>query len=82
MYQPLSISLSIYICKNGLDPDQKERMFRQFKNVWHAIESKQSVVQKQMRTITCVFFYYISIRVYIVRSHAQIQRGDSGSEPP
>ena len=34
----LSLLLSIYICKNGLDPDQtrmefRKRMFRQFKNV-------------------------------------------------
>ena len=27
-------------------------------------------------------FQYISISVYIVRSHAQIQRGDRGSGPP
>ena len=43
-----------------------------------AIESTQSVVQKPMRTIKC-FFQYISISVYIVRSHARIQRGDRGS---
>ena len=27
-------------------------------------------------------FQYISMRVYIVRSHARIQRGDRGSGPP
>ena len=28
MYQSLSLSLSIYICKNGLDPDQTRMDFR------------------------------------------------------
>ena len=28
MYQSLSLSLSIYICKNGLDPDQTRIEFR------------------------------------------------------
>ena len=34
MYQSLSLSLSIYICKNGLDPGIQERMFRQVKNLF------------------------------------------------
>ena len=40
MYQSLSLSLSIYICKNGLDPSRsdpngiQERMFRQFKKLY------------------------------------------------
>ena len=28
MYQSLSLSLSIYICKNGLDPDQTRMEFK------------------------------------------------------
>ena len=55
MYQSLSLSLSIYICKNGLDPDQTRMEFKKecFVNlkICHAIESMQSVVQKPMRTI-------------------------------
>ena len=59
MYQSLSLSLSIYICKNGLDPDQtrmgfKKECFVNLKFV-HAIESMQSVVQKPMRTIKWSF---------------------------
>ena len=34
MYQSLSLSLSIYICKNGLDPGIQERMFHQVKNLF------------------------------------------------
>ena len=30
---PVSLSLSLYICKHGLDPDQTRMVFRQFKNV-------------------------------------------------
>ena len=28
MYQSLSLSLSVYICKNGLDPDQTRMEFK------------------------------------------------------
>ena len=34
MYQSLSLSLSIYICKNGLDPDQTGKNVSSIKNVF------------------------------------------------
>ena len=46
------------------------------KNCSCAIERKQSVVLKPMRTIK----WFLS--VHIVRSHARIQRGGRGSVPP
>ena len=75
-YQSLSLSLSIYICKNGLDPDQTRMEFRRECFVYLkkmcscAIESTQSVVRKPIRTIKW------ALSVYIVRSHARIQRGE------
>ena len=66
----LSFSLHLHLQKrfgSRSDPNGiQERMFRQLK----AIESTQSVVQKPMRTIKWV------LSVYIVRSHARIQRGE------
>ena len=82
MYQSLSLSLSIYICKNGLDPDQRNsgNNVSSIKKMCScAIESTQSVVQKPMRTIKWV------LSVYIVRSHARIQRRgfliNTGTDP-
>ena len=52
MYQSLSLSLSIYICKNGLDPDQtrmkfKKECFVNLKICAGDIESMQSVAQSR-----------------------------------
>ena len=70
----LSFSLHLHLQKrfrSRSDPNGiQERMFRQLKMYSCAIESTQSVVQKPMRTIKWV------LRVYIVRSHTRIQRGE------
>ena len=71
MYQSLSLSLSIYICKNGLDPDQTGMEFRKecFVNlkIW-ACDRKHAkhqycrisdfVVQKPMRTRSISKYYF------------------------
>ena len=48
MYQTLSFS--IYICKNVLDPDQTRMEFKK-ESFINLLYSMQSVVQKSMRTI-------------------------------
>ena len=55
MYQSLSLSLSIYICKNGLDPDQTRMEFKKECLVNLKICACDSVVQKPMRTIKWIF---------------------------
>ena len=50
-------------------------MFRQFK-----IESTQCRTKADVHDK--MGFQYISMRVYIVLSHARIKRGDRGSGPP
>ena len=85
MYQSLSLSLSIYICKNVLDPDQTRMEFRKecFVNLKYcASDRKYAKCRTKADAHDKMGFQYISISVYIVRSHARIQRGDRGSGPP
>ena len=85
MYQSLSLSLSIYICKNVLDPDQTRMEFRKecFVNLKNcACDRKYAKCRTKADAHDKMGFQYISISVYIVRSHARIQRGDRGSGPP
>ena len=85
MYQSLSLSLSIYICKNGLDPDQTRIEFKKecFINLKIcACDRKYTKCRTKADEHDKMGFQYISISVYIVRSHARIQRGDRGSGPP
>ena len=85
MYQSLSLSLSIYICKNGLDPDQTRMEFKTecFVNLKIcACDRKYAKCRTKADAHYKMGFQYISMSVYIVRSHARIQRGDRGSGPP
>ena len=84
MHVPVSLSLSIYICKNGLDPDQtrmeiKKECFVSLKIC--ACGRKYAKYRTKADAHDKMDFQYISISVYIVRSHARIQRGDRGSGP-
>ena len=84
MYQSLSLSLSIYICKNGLDPDQTRMEFKKecFVNLKIcACDRKYAKCRTKADAHDKMDLQYISISVYIVRSHARIQRGDRGSGP-
>ena len=84
MYQSLSLSLSIYICKNVLDPDQTRMEFKNecFINLKIcACDRKYAKCRTKADAHDKIDFQYISISVYIVRSHARIQRGDRGSGP-
>ena len=86
MYQSLSLSLSIYICKNVLDPDQTRMEFRKecFVNLKNcACDRKYAKCRTKADAHDKMGFQYISKSVYIVRSHARIQRGeDRGSGRP
>ena len=87
MYQSLSLSLSlsIYICKNGLDPDQTRMEFRKecFINIKiSACDRKYAKCRTKADAHDNMGFQYISISLYIVRSHARIQRGAGGPDPP
>ena len=80
-----SLSLSIYISKNGLDPDQTRMEFRKecFVNLKIcACDRKYAKCRTKADAHDKMGFQYILISVYIVRSHARIQRGDRGSGPP
>ena len=86
MYQSLSLSLSlsIYICKNGLDPDQTRMEFKKgcFVNLKIcACDRKYAKCRTKADAHDKMDFQYISISVYIVRTHARIQRGDRGPGP-
>ena len=84
MYQSLSLSLSIYICKNGLDPDQTRMEFKKecFVNLKIcACDRKYAKCRTKADAHDKMDFQYISISVYIVRSHARIQRGERESGP-
>ena len=84
MYQSLSLSLSIYICKNVLDPDQTRMEFKKecFINLKIcACDRKYAKCRTKADAHDKMDFQYISISVYIVRSHARIQTGDRGSGP-
>ena len=86
IYHSLSLSLSIYTCKNGFDPDQTRMEFRKECFVTLKICASCDRKYAKGRTNADVHdkmgFQYISISVYIVRSHAWIQKGGRGSRPP
>ena len=70
MYQSLSLSLSIYICKNGLDPDQTRMEFKTecFVNLKIcACDRKYAKCRTKVDAHDKMGFQYISINVYIVR---------------
>ena len=82
LYQSLSLSLFIHICKNGLDPDQTRMEFRKecFVNLKKcACDRKYAKCRTKADAHDKMDFQYISKSVYIVRSNARIQRGDRGS---
>ena len=85
MYQSLSLSLSIYICKNGLDPDRTRMKFKKecFVNLKIcACDGKYAKCRTKADAHDKMDFQYISISVYIVRSHERIQRGGQGVRTP
>ena len=85
MYQSLSFSLSIYICKNGVDPDQTRMEFKTecFVNLKIcACDRKYAKCRTKVDAHDKMCLKYISISVYIVRSHARIQRGAGGPDHP
>ena len=76
MYQ--SLFLSIYICKNGLDPYQSRMEFRKecFLNLKIcACDRKYAKCRTKADAHDKMGFQYISISVFVVGSHARIQRG-------
>ena len=82
MYLSLSLFLSIYICKNGLDPDQTRMEFRKecFVNLKIcACDRKYAKCRTKADVHDIIGFQYISKSV---RSHARIQRGERESGPP
>ena len=83
MYQSLSLSLSIYICKNVLDPDQTRMEFRKecFVNLKNCACDRK-YAQKPMRTIKWVFS--ISQEVYTLSGPMRGSRGGGagGPDPP
>ena len=84
MYQSLSLSLSIYICKNVLGPDQTRMEFKKecFINLKIcACDRRYAKCRTKADAHDKMDFQYISTSVYIVQSHARIQRGDRGSGP-
>ena len=84
MYQSLSLSLSIYICTNDLDPDQTRMEFKKecFVNLKIcACDRKYAKCRTKADAHDKMDFQYISISVYIVRSHARIQRGAGDPDP-
>ena len=85
MYLSLSLFLSIYICKNSLDPDQTRMEFRKecFVNLKIcACDRKYAKCRTKADAHDIIGFQYISISVYIVQSHARVQRGERESGPP
>ena len=74
----LSLSFSIYICKNGLDI--RKECFVNLKIC--ACDRKYAKCRAKADAHDKIGFQYISISVYIVRSHARIQRGDRGFRSP
>ena len=68
MYQSLSLSLSIYICKNGLDPDQTRMEFKKecFVNLKIAIRGDgkspdQKVIDMQLQAANLVYIFDVII---------------------
>ena len=82
MYQSLSLFLFIYICKNGLDPDQTRREFRKEGFVNLKICACNAKCRTKADAHDEMGFQYISISVDIVLSQAWIQRGGRGPDPP
>ena len=85
MYKSLSLSLSVYICKNNLDPDQTRMEFRKEFLVnlkICACDRKYAKCRTKADAHDKMGFQYISISVYNVRSHVRIQRGTGVRTPP
>ena len=80
MYQSLSLSLSIYIGSRSDPNGIQERMFLNLKNC--ACDRKYAKCRTKADAHDKMGFQYISISVYIVRSHARIQRGGQGVRTP
>ena len=85
MYQSLSLSLSFYICKNVLDPDQTQLEFGKecFVNLKNcACYRKYAKCRTKADAHDKMCLQYISISVYIVRSHAHPEGGGTGGPDP
>ena len=85
MHVPVSLSFSIYICKNVLDPDQTRMEFRKecFVNLKNcACDRKYAKCCTKADAHDKMGFQYISISVYIVRSHARSRGGGTGGPDP
>ena len=83
MYQSLSFFFYLHLQKrfgSRSDPNGiQERMFVNLKIC--ACDRKYAKCRTKADAHDKMDFQYISISVYIVRSHARIQRGDRGSGP-
>ena len=87
IYQSLSLSFSLYLNlqkRFGSRSDPMEFRKECFVNLkicaW--CDRKYAKCRTKADAQDKMFFQYISISVYIVRSHARIQRGDRGFGPP
>ena len=87
MHEPVSpsFSLNLHLQKrfgSRSDPNGiQERMFRELKKLFMC-DRKYTKCLTKADAHDKMGFQYISISVYIVRSHARIQRGDRGSGAP
>ena len=84
MYQSLSLSLSIYICENGLDPDQTRMEFKTecFVNLkMCACDRKYAKRRTKADVHDKMGFQYISISIHCPVPCADPE-GDRGSGPP
>ena len=88
-YQSLSLSLYLHLQKTFLVPDQTRMEFRKecFVNLKNcACDRKYAKCRTKADAHDKMGFQYISISVYIVRSHARIQGGGGGGtggpDPP
>ena len=80
----VSLSLSLFTFAKA-DPDQTRMEFRKecFVNLKIcACDRKYAKCRTKADAHDKMGFQYISISVYIVRSHARIQKGDRGPDPP
>ena len=78
MYQ--SLSLSLFTFAKTFWIQIRPECFVNLKNC--ACDRKYAKCRTKADAHDKMGFQYISISVYIVRSHARIQRGDRGSGPP